>query len=144
MYPNFVDKEYVLTNLISLRFTKPSRGDVIVFKAQDNTEKDYIKRVIGLPGDVIEVDNGNVYINGRPLDQEAYLDILIKTQGGAYLKEGVPMKVPENSYFVMGDNRAGSSDSREWGLVPFKEIIGIAFLVYWPPDKAGLIKNPYN
>ena len=144
MYPNFFDKEYVLTNVITLRFNKPKLGDVIVFKAPDNPQKDYIKRVIGLPGDIIEIENGNVYINERPLDQNSYLDPLVKTYGGSFLKEHMAITVPDNAYFVLGDNRTGSSDSREWGFVPLSNIVGQSMLTYWPINKLGFIKNPYN
>jgi len=144
MFPTFFDKQYVLTNIITLKFGPPKRGDVIVFKAPNDPEKDYIKRVIGVPGDSVMIRNGNVYVNGRLLDQSAYLKPTVKTYGGSFLKEDTPATVLADSYFVLGDNRSGSSDSREWGFVPFKSIIGESFFVYWPLDKMEIVKNPYN
>jgi signal peptidase I len=139
MHPTFLDKEYILTNIIILRFSRPKQGDVVVFKSPNDSEKDYIKRVLGVPGDNVMVKNGDVYIN-----QNAYLPRSLKTYAGAFLKEGVSVTVPPDSYFVMGDNRQGSSDSREWGFVPFKSIIGESLFVYWPLNKMGIVKNPYN
>lgn len=144
MHPTFLNKEYILTNLITMRFNKPKQGDVIVFKAPNDPEKDYIKRVIGIPGDTVMIKNGDVYVNGTPLNEKAYLSPSVKTYGGSFLKEGIPVTVITDSYFVIGDNRPGSSDSREWGFVPFESIIGKSFFVYWPLNKIEVIKNPYN
>lgn len=144
MYPTFHDKEYILTNIISLKLGTPKLGDVIVFKAPNDPEKDYIKRVIGMPGDTVFIRNGDVYVNGNLLDQSAYLTPTVKTYGGSFLKENQPVTVPADSYFVIGDNRPGSSDSREWGFLPAKNLIGKSLFVYWPFNKMGLIRNPYN
>lgn len=144
MTPTFTNQEHILTNLITLRFNKPKQGDVVVFKAPNDPEKDYIKRVIGIPGDTVMVKNGDVYVNEKLLDQSAYQSSLAKTYGGSFLKEGVSVTVPADSYFLMGDNRSGSSDSREWGFVPIKSIIGQSFFVYWPLNKMEMIKNPYK
>jgi signal peptidase I len=144
MLPNFLDKEYILTNIIGLKFTLPKFGDVIVFKAPPDPEKDYIKRVIGVPGDTIMVAEGNVYVNQKLLDESAFLGPSVKTYGGLFLRDSTPVTVPANDYFVMGDNRTASSDSREWKFVPFSSIVGESLYVYWPPDKMGEIKNPYN
>src|SRR5438477_12431799 len=105
MYPTFKNSEYILTNLIGLRFNNPIRGDVIVFKAPPDHEKDYIKRVIGLPGDTVSISEGYVSVNGNKIDESAYLGPDVRTYGGAFLKENTPIKIPANNYFVMGDNR---------------------------------------
>ncbi len=144
MYPTFFDKQYILTNIVALRFGRPKQGDVVVFKAPNDPEKDYIKRVIGVPGDSVMIRNGDVYVNGKLLDQSAYLQPSVKTYGGAFLREGVATVVPSDYYFVLGDNRPGSSDSREWGFVPIKSVIGESFFVYWPLNKMEIIKNPYR
>ncbi len=144
MFPNFYDSEYVLTNLISLRFGDPVRGDVIVFKAPPEPEKDYIKRVIGLPGDTVYVKDGSVFVNNQKLDESKYLSSDIKTNSGFFLKEGKEVTVPDKQYFVMGDNRPYSSDSREWGFVDRSEIVGKSFFVYWPPGRVRVINNPYT
>lgn len=144
MFPNFHDGEYILTDKISYRFGIPQRGNVIVFKAPKNEEIDYIKRIIGLPGDQVKVENESVFINGVKLE-EKYLPSDYVTSAGSFMPEGVPATVPENSYFVLGDNRSHSSDSREWGFVTRKEIIGKAFFRYWPIPDIGVISYPsYN
>jgi len=146
MFPTFKDKEYILTNLISLRFDLPHRGDVIVFKAPPDREKDYIKRVIGLPGDTIELKEGYVYINGKKLNESAYLSNSVMTYGGAgdsYLKDDEVKTVPPNDFVVMGDNRPNSSDSRAWGLLNKNDLIGKSFFVYWPLNQMRLVKNPF-
>jgi signal peptidase I len=143
MFPNFHDKEYVLTNLIVLRFQNPMLGDVVVFKAPPEPDKDYIKRVIGTPGDTIEVKNGQVFRNGKLLDESKYLNPTVKAYSGAFLKEGDTITVPQDEYFVMGDNRLYSSDSREWGFVTRNEIIGESLFVYWPFNRMRLVENPY-
>lgn len=144
MHPTFKDKEYILTNLIGLRFGMPHRGDVIVFKAPKEEEKDFIKRVIGEPGDTVLLKDGFVYVKGTILDESSYLPADVRTYGGSSLRDGEPVVVPEDRYFVMGDNRAASSDSREWGFLPKNDIIGISFFVYWPVNTMRVIKNPYN
>ncbi|OGH37979.1 MAG: signal peptidase I [Candidatus Levybacteria bacterium RIFCSPLOWO2_01_FULL_38_21] len=142
MYPNFTDREYILTNIIVLSFEKPKKSEVIVFKAPPEPEKDFIKRVIATSGDKIYIKNGSVFLNGEKLDESSYLQPNVKTYGGSFLKEGQEVKVPEESYLVMGDNRSYSSDSREWGFVSRKSIIGKSFFVYWPLNKIGFVKIP--
>ena len=142
MHPNFFDKEYVLTSIIGLRLKNPKLGDVIVFKAPLDTDKDYIKRVIGTPGDKVLIKNGSVYLNGKMLNESLYLDPSIKTYPGSFLKEDKEVIAAKDEYFVLGDNRPYSSDSREWGFVPKESIIGKSFFVYWPLKSMGLIKNP--
>ncbi len=142
MYPNFKDKQYVLTNLISLRFSDPKLGDVVVFSAPNDKEKDYIKRVLGVPGDTIMVKDGDVYINGTKFNESSFLEPTIKTYGGGFLAEGQEIIVPQDSFFVMGDNRSYSSDSREFGFVKKDELVGISLFIYWPINDIKLVKNP--
>jgi len=144
MYPNYYDKEYVLTNIITLHFENPKLGDVIVFKSPTDPEKDFIKRIIGTPGNTILIKNGEVYVNRMRLDESAYLSPSIKTGAGPFIKEGQEVKTKQDEFFVLGDNRANSSDSREWGFVKKRSIIGKSFFVYWPTRSIGLIKNPYD
>ena len=144
MYPNFYDQEYVLTNLITLRLQTPKLGDVIVFKAPPEPEKDYIKRIIGVPGDKVSVKDGEVYLNGKILDESKFLKPSVKTFPGAFLKDSDEVTVPNDEYFVMGDNRNASSDSREWGFVKKDEVIGESMFVYLPLTRMRLVKNPYN
>ena len=139
---SFHNGEYLLTNKITYKFHEIKRSDVIVFKAPHNENYDYIKRVIGLPGERIKIQKGKVFINGSPLNESKYLPQNSYTNAGRFLKEGEEIIIPPRKYFVIGDNRSYSSDSRDWGFVPQKNIIGKAWFRYWPPDKIGLVK--YN
>ncbi|HSW97696.1 MAG TPA: signal peptidase I [Candidatus Saccharimonadales bacterium] len=143
MSPNFINGEYVLTNLLALRISNPRLGDVVVFVAPIDAEKDFIKRVIGVPGDTVMVKDGDVYLNGKKLDQSKFLKPPVKTYGGSFLKDEQVITVPPDEYFVMGDNRTYSSDSREWGFVKRSALIGESAFVYWPPQSMRSIKNPF-
>lgn len=142
MYPTYKDHEYIFTNVLGVKLGHINRGDVIVFKAPVDDGKDFIKRVIGLPGDTVELKNGFVYLNNQILDESSYLDPKVKTYGEAFLSENKKIKIPEGSIFVLGDNRSASSDSREWGLLNKSAVIGKSFFVYWPIAEAHLIQNP--
>jgi len=144
MFPTFKNREYILTNLITLRFAPPARGDVVVFKAPTDHEKDFIKRVMGLPGDSVYIKGGFVYINGKKADEHVYLGSDVRTYGGAFLQEDTPVTVPEGNILVMGDNRPFSSDSREWGFLKISEVIGKSIFVYWPINKMRVVKNPFT
>lgn len=144
MFPNFHNNSYVLTNIIGLRFENPKRGDVVVFKSPPDPEKAFIKRIIGLPGDTIQIRDGKVYVNGQLLHESSYLDPTLSTEPGAFIKESQELKIPDDEYFMMGDNRNFSSDSREWGFVSKDKIIGFSMFVYWPINEAKLVKNPLN
>ncbi len=144
MFPNFQDQEYVLTNLITLRFSPLVRGDVVVFKAPPDPTKDFIKRVVGLPGDTIMVKDGSVYVNGQLYDESSYLKPDVKTYGGTFLSDNNTITVPQGEYFVMGDNRPYSSDSREWGFVPQTNLIGKSFFIYWPLNEIQTVNNPFK
>lgn len=137
MYATFHDKEYILTDKISYRFNEPKRGDVVVFKSPKNPDIDYIKRIIGLPGETIKLYNGKIYIDNVLLE-ENYLPKNLLTPGSYFLREGGAVTVPQNDYFVLGDNRTGSSDSREWGPVKKGEFIGRVFFRYFPFDRIGI------
>jgi len=138
MYPSFHDGQQLLVNKVVYRFHEPERGDVIIFHPPNNEQGDYIKRIIGLPGESVEIGEGIVYIHKEdgtvlPLDEP-------------YIAEAVRLpfkgeKIPENEYFVLGDNRNNSSDSRNEWTLPRQNIIGKAWLSIWPPDKWGLAAN---
>lgn len=144
MYDNFYDGEYLLTNKIVYQLGVPKRGEVIVFKAPKNEDYDYIKRIIGVPGDRVMIKNNQVFVNDQVLDEFGYLDFGIPTRSGHYLQEGVMMMVPQNSYFAFGDNRNNSSDSREWGPIPKENIVGKAWIKYWPLNKMGVVEQYPN
>jgi signal peptidase I len=143
MEPNFQDSEYLLTDKITYRFEQPKRGDVIVFKAPPDFHDEYIKRIIGLPGDQILISKGKIYINGNLLD-ETYLPPEFQVTAGKAVPEGTTITVPANTYLVMGDNRDHSFDSRSFGPINKDKITGKAWVVYWPVSKLGKIKNPFN
>lgn len=144
MFPTFKDKEYIFTNLIGLRFGELEKGEVIVFKSPIDADKDFIKRVIGTPGDSISLQDGFVYVNEQKLDESEYLRPEVRTYGGSFLNEGESVTVPEGHVFMMGDNRPYSSDSREWGFLENGSVIGQSFFVYWPVSQARAITNPYS
>ncbi|PJE63928.1 signal peptidase I [Candidatus Roizmanbacteria bacterium CG10_big_fil_rev_8_21_14_0_10_45_7] len=138
MEPNFHHREYILTDKISYRIHNPSRGDVIVFHSPQDERVDFIKRIIGIPGDLINISGGHVYLNGTQL-LEQYINNPGHVLPGKFLHEGAEIEVPTSQYFVMGDNRNHSSDSREWGLITAGEIVGRAFFRYWPLSEFGLV-----
>lgn len=141
MEPNFHNGEFILTNKILYKFTNPLRGDVVIFKSPRNKDIDYIKRIIGLPGDTVELKNNALYVNDVRVP-EPYLAPDVFIFGGSYLKEGDPIIVPPGKYFVVGDNRPHSSDSREFGPIAKEDFIGVAFMRYWPFTKVGVISRP--
>lgn len=131
MAPNYVNGQYYLANKLTYRSAEPARGDVVVFKAPKDQDKDFIKRIIGLPGESVSIQNGKVYVNNQPLDETSYIKGDIQTVGGSFLQEGQEVTVSANQYFVLGDNRPFSSDSREWGFVPKENIISKISLCYY-------------
>lgn len=148
MLPNFHHKEFILTDKVSYCLRSPKRGEVVVFQSPEDPDKDFIKRIIALPHERIKIQDGNVFINGKALS-EPYLDQNIQTPAGKFLKEYEEVKLGENEYAVLGDNRLNSSDSRAWGPISATRtcgfqgksaIIGKALLVYWPPDRTRLVK----
>lgn len=148
MVPNFQNGEYLLTDKLSYLIGEPKRGDVIVLKApateacaEESCE--YIKRIIGMPGDRVKVEGGLVYLNGELLD-EPYLTPGTVTEPGEFCQEGVEVTVPEGYVLPFGDNRPHSRDGREFGVISMnsqKGIIGKAFFKYWPPESIGLVKK---
>jgi signal peptidase I len=137
MMPNFINGEYLFTNKLVLSYSNPVQGQVIVF--QHTPQEEYIKRVIATPGETLELKNGNVYINGKRLNESAYIPKGVNTNGATYLANNVPLTIPKGEYFVMGDNRGDSSDSRFWGLVPRNEIKGVASFIFWPLNRFGFV-----
>jgi signal peptidase I len=135
MEPNFIDQQWLLVSKLSYRLQEPQRGDVIVFFAPEMPDKEFIKRIIGLPGERVEIRNGTVWIHGQALD-EPWAPVMDATPFG-------PFTVPEGQYFVLGDNRPQSNDSRSWsgtgaGLARDR-IVGKAWLSLWPRVTWGLV-----
>jgi signal peptidase I len=114
-------------------FHQPQRGEIVIFHFPTDPRRDFVKRIAGLPGETVEIRQGVLYINGNPI-AEPYL-----TNNGT--SSFPPTTVPEGHYFVLGDNRSNSSDSRTWGVVPWRNIVGQAWLIYWPPGMLGWAPN---
>lgn len=142
MEPTFQSGDYIITSKITYKFKKIERGDVVVFNSPKNPNIEYIKRIIGLPGDKIEIRNNEVYVNDSVLP-ETYIAAKTNVWDNGFIKEGKPIIIPQNYVFVMGDNRPRSSDSREFGPIPINSIVGVVIYRYFPPNKAGVIKNPF-
>lgn len=141
MEPTFLSEDYILTSKITYKFKALERGDVIVFKSPKNPDIEYIKRIIGLPGDKVEVNDGQLFINDK-LVAENYISAKTNLWDEGFLKNGESITIPEEMIFVMGDNRPRSSDSREFGPVTTNSIIGQVFYRYYPANKMGWVKNP--
>jgi len=128
----FMDK-----NLPAVRQPRP--GDVVVFIYPENPKKDFIKRLVAVEGETVEIENGTIFINGQPLLDTVFSQRYYYNRG-EFGQEGKKIVVPKNSIFVLGDNSASSQDSRFWGFVPRKNILGKAILIYWPPQRIRIIK----
>jgi len=133
MEPNIHNGECIMVNKVCHRSSGPQRGEVIVFDPPFDSEYPFIKRVIGLPGETVEVKDEKVFVDGIPLEEEY---VMAPPNYTMLVKE-----VPENEYFVLGDNRNNSTDSSKGWTVPRDNIIGKAWFIYWPPSKWGVVKH---
>ena len=143
MESNFLDKDYLIVDEIGYRFNEPKRGDVVIFRYPYDTKQFFIKRIVGLPGETIEVKNNSVIIYNRPnpsgmILMENYLDLFQQTLGADRIK------LDDDEYFVMGDNRLQSHDSRAFGPVKKSLIIGRPFLSLYPLNRVGTIARVEN
>jgi len=134
MMPSLTDQERIFINKFTYRFSTIERGDMVVFWFPLDKTKSYIKRVVGLPGDRVKIDNGVVTVNGKRLS-EAYVPEEYRDHN-SYTE----VEVEPNKYYVLGDHRSSSNDSRSWGTVERSYIYGKAVFVYWPLDKMGRVK----
>ncbi len=135
MVPTLKVNDYILVNRFIYKMASPSRGEIIVFHpphVKNPAETDFIKRVVAVEGDVIQVSDGVLYLNGLPQD-EPFIKEPIEADFPAY-------RVPKGHVFVMGDNRNNSDDSRYWGPLPIQNIVGKAFVIFWPFSRHGLLK----
>ena len=139
MYPTYKNGEYLMANKVTYRLKEPERGDVIIFKY--SSTQDFIKRIIGLPGDTIMLKDGQLYINDQLLDESDYISDSIYTNGGDFLREGESKTIPEGEYFVCGDNRPHSSDSRTFGPISEDDIKGKAWVVYFPFTEFRIVQH---
>lgn len=132
MEPTLMPGDRILVNKLAHKLWAPNRGDVVVFQYPKNPDRVFIKRVIGLEGEKVEIRENHVLINGKPLTEP-------------YLKEREippfpPEKIPEGKILVLGDNRNQSEDSRDWGLLPKEYLLGKAFFIYWPVNRIQVIR----
>ena len=132
MRPTLTEGQFILVNKMAYRLGDFQRGDVVVFHYPRNPEEDYIKRVIGLPGDMVSIQGGQVVVNNQILD-EPYI-----ASPPAYSNT---WNVPEGQIFVLGDNRNQSSDSHSWGFVPVENVVGKALVIYWPIGELRLLNQ---
>jgi signal peptidase I len=127
MEPNFHNGDYLIVDELSYRFSEPKRGDVIVFKFPNDPSQRYIKRIVGLPGDTVSVKEGKVFVSDMRLDESLYLSD--ESTGGSTI-----ITLEDDEYFVLGDNRQFSSDSRKWGKLPEENIVGKTLFRLFPPN----------
>lgn len=143
MEPTLHSKEKLIINKLIYHLHPPQRGDIVILKSPRNPDASYIKRVIAASGDTVRIEKGIVFVNGEGLNEQFVSSETYAFAGGA-LEEGKDYLVPEDSVFVLGDNRNRSSDSRDFGFVPVSSIEGEAIFRYYPPDKIGFLNNPYK
>jgi signal peptidase I len=138
MEPNFHNGQYLMVDKLTYRFRLPSRGDVIVFHPPSAPNLNYIKRIIALPGDEIEIKNGEIFVNGAMID-EPYIPDEKTLVRNPRMSNVLKQKLGNEEYFVLGDNRDHSSDSREWGVLPKANIIGRTWLIVYP--RPGIVQH---
>ena len=138
MVPTLQVGDRLISNNFIYRIRPPRRGEVIIFKFPDNPKRDFVKRLIALPGERVRIKEGKIYINGREVKDPRISCRYYYSEGEFGGEKEV--EVPENCYYVLGDNSFNSKDSRYWGFVPKKYLIGKALFIYWPPWRIGFIK----
>ncbi len=133
MFPTLQNGDRIFVNRFAYRFSKPRRGDIAVFIYPLDNKRDFIKRIAGLPGEIIEIRNGQIFINDKLVNNPSFVAANRYYSLGTYGQGKT--KVLENTCFVLGDNSMNSKDSRYWGFVPYENLKGKAFLIYWPPRR---------
>ncbi len=142
MRPTLIEGDRILVNKFIYRFKAPKRGDIIVFKYPEDTKKDFIKRLIALGGETVRIIDGNIWVDGVLIDshKKIYQTYYYNKPDTPYGEEDITIKVPDDSFYVLGDNSASSRDSRYWGFVPKKYLVGKAFLLYWPLTRIRVLE----
>lgn len=133
MLPTLKENNLIIVNKITYRLNDPKRGDIVVFHPPNGSKSPYVKRIIALPGETIEIRNGEILINGIPIEED-YISIATPGVYG-------PLTLGKDEYFVMGDHRNNSLDSREFGPISKESIIGKAALVFWPPSAFAILSD---
>ena len=139
MEPNFLDGDYLIIDEISYRFDKPERGDVIIFRYPLDPSQFFIKRIIGLPSETVKIEEGKIII--KDISEKTFVLDESKYLSDAYTAGNIELELEDNEYFVLGDNRQSSSDSRKWGELNRKNIIGQAWIRAWPFNRLGVVNN---
>lgn len=140
MRPTFLEGDRIFVDKVTYRFHEPARGDIIVFRYPLDKKKDFVKRLVGMPGDKLEIRDGKLILNGRLVDDPPFSSYYYYNRDEwDFGRRGQLIEVPGDSYFTLGDNSAASSDSRNWGFVPRKNVVGKAFLIWWPPKRVKLV-----
>ncbi len=143
MRPTLLEGDKLFVNKYVYRFEPPKRGDIIVFKypgQPGEPKKDFIKRLVAMGGETVEIRDGKIYVDGKVQEDPATFGKFYYYNSGPYGGPQDQIKVPQNMYYVLGDNSSNSTDSRFWGFVPKKNILGRAFFRWWPPKRIGLLK----
>jgi len=140
MRPTLIEGDRILVNKFIYKFKEPKRGDVIVFVSPEDKKKDFIKRLVGLPGEKVEIANGTILVNDRALSEGLVMRERYYYNRGDFGVKGEAVEVPEDALYALGDNSISSRDSRYWGFLPKKYLIGKAFLIYWPPTRIRMVK----
>ena len=147
MHPTLIEGDRILVDKVTYgiripfttwrlpRIHPPKRGEIVVFRSLEDPGRDFIKRLVAVGGDTVEVKEMRVWVNGRPLIVPPIFRQMVYYNRGTYAQSGQPLKVPPGYYFFLGDNSASSRDSRYWGLLPASKVIGRAFVIYWPPKR---------
>ena len=141
MRTTLLEGDRIFVDKITYWFRPAKRGEIVVFKYPLDTKKDFVKRLIAFGGEEVEIKDGSILINGKRLEEPPQIvnHYYYNRNDWAYAKEGQRFTVPRESFFVLGDNSAQSSDSRNWGFVPQKYLIGRAFLIWWPLYRFGFV-----
>ena len=132
MLPTLHNEQYLVISKLTYWIHPPDRGDIIVFHPPTSPDEDYIKRIVGLPGEQVQIQGGQVWVDGVPLDEPYVVDP--DTYSGSWV-------LAEREYFVLGDNRRNSDDSHKWGVLREENVVGKAWLAYWPPEDWGLVTH---
>ncbi|OIO39545.1 MAG: signal peptidase I [Candidatus Omnitrophica bacterium CG1_02_46_14] len=140
MRPTLMEGDKLFVNKYVYRFNLPQRGDIIVFKYPQDPSKDFIKRLVASENEVVEIKEGKIYVNGEVLQDPGTFGQFYYYNHDPFGGPGEKIRVPKNSYFVLGDNSANSTDSRFWGFVPKANLVGKAVFRWWPPQKIGTLK----
>lgn len=142
MKPTLKIHDRLLANKIVYKIRQPYRWEVIIFKYPEDTSKYFVKRLVGLPGESLIIKNGHVWINGKCMEPPDYISTPLYYYSDSDGLYGVQneIKIPENAYYALGDNSINSKDSRYWGFIPSKNLVGKALFIYWPPWRMGIIR----